>query len=296
MMREHTCYGHAVGRDQAYRVAEIRGRRAARADDIYFLFREGARPHRRRPRGHADDHDPAGRRHQLDGLRQDAGLAAGLDDEGRSFAPGPVVYVIVQLRLIGVHLFGAQALGQVAAAGLRVDGEYACALVFCGDQRGQADRAGAEDDDLLAGLELATGQGVHGDRGGLDEARAVRVQVADPEDQPGRDLEPFGQAAVEVHADQPEPDADVGALAAAGIAAAARQHRPDRDPLALGDVLAVAGVLDDRGYLVALDPRVEVADAGKRAHVTGKQVEVGAADADRFGPDDDVPGPGAARS
>jgi hypothetical protein len=55
-------------------------------------------------------------------------------------------------------------------------------------------------------------------------------------------------------------------------------------------------VLDDRGHLVALDPGVEVADAEKRAHVTGKQVKVGAADTDRFGPDDNVPGPGAARS
>ena len=84
----------------------------------------------------------------------------------------------------------------------------------------------------------------------------------------------------------------------------ARQQRPDRDPVAFSyasavpvvGIPAVAYVLDERGHLVALDPRKEVAGAGKRAHVTGKQVEVGAADTDRLGPHDNVPGAGAARS
>jgi len=47
---------------------------------------------------------------------------------------------------------------------------------------------------------------------------------------------------------------------------------------------------------VALDPRIEAAGAGKRAHVTGKQVEVRDADTDRFRPHDNVPGTDAARS
>ena len=81
-----------------------------------------------------------------------------------------------------------------------------------------------------------------------------------------------------------------------GIAAAARQQRPDRDPVAVDVFVAVPGVLDERGHLVALDPRIEVAGAGKRAYVPGKQVEVGAADTDRLGPHDNVPGAGAARS
>ena len=145
------------------------------------------------------------------------------------------------------------------------------------------------------GPEPAAGQRVHGHRGGLDEARAVRVQVADPEDQAGRDLEPFGQAAVEVHADQAERRADVGPPGAARVAAAARQQGQDRDPLARGR-LAVPRVVHDRGHLVPLDPRVEVAAPGQRAHVTGKQVEVGAADTHPFGSHDNVTGPGAARS
>ena len=163
------------------------------------------------------------------------------------------------------------------------------------DQGGQADRPGAEHHDLLAGPQPAAGQRVHGHRGGLDEARAVRVQPAGREDQAGRDLEPFGQAAVEVHADQAEGRADVGPADAAGIAAAARQQRQDRDPLARGR-LAIPRILHDRGHLVALDPRVEVAASGKRAHVAGQQVEVGAADTHPFGSHDNVTGAGAARS
>ena len=210
---------------------EIFGRRAARADDVYFLFREGARPQRRRPRGQADDHDPAGRRRHLDRLGQHAGLAAGLDDERRPLAAGPLAGLRGQVvRRSPGHDLGAEALGQVAAAGHRVDRQHPRAGVDGRDQRGQADRPGAEHHDLLAGPQPAAGQRVHGHRGGLDEARAVRVQVAGPEDQAGRDLEPFGQAAVEVHADQAEGRADVGPPDAAGIAAAARQQRPGSRP------------------------------------------------------------------
>jgi hypothetical protein len=164
-----------------------------------------------------------------------------------------------------------------------------------GDQRGQADRTRAEHHHLLTGLQPAAGQRVHGHRGGLDEARAVRIQVAGPEDQAGRDLEPFGQAAVEVHADQAEGRAGVGPPDAAGVAAAARQQWPERDPIA-GARLAVPRILHDRGHLVALDPRVDVAASGERAHVTGKQVEVGTADTHPFGSHETVTGAGAARS
>ena len=66
-----------------------------------------------------------------------------------------------------------------------------------GGEHGQADRAGAEHHYLLAGLADGRGPGVHGHRGGLDEGRAVGVQVADGEDLVRGDLEPFLQAAVE---------------------------------------------------------------------------------------------------
>jgi hypothetical protein len=136
---------------------------------------------------------------------------------------------------------------------------------------------------------------VHGHRSGLDEAPAVRVQVAGLEDQAGRNLEPFGQAAVEVHADQAEGRADVGPSDAAGIAAPARQQRPDHDPLAPGSP-AVPRVFHDRGHLVALHPRVEVAGSGERAHLAGEHVEVGTADTHPFGSHDNVAGPGTTRS
>ena len=131
---------------------EILGRRAARAEDVYFLFREGARPQRRRSRGQADDHDPAGRRRHLDRLGQHAGLAAGLDDERRPLAAGPLAGLRGQVvRRSPGHDLGAEALGQVAAAGQRVDRQHPRAGVDGRDQRGQADRAGAEHHHLLAG-------------------------------------------------------------------------------------------------------------------------------------------------
>jgi len=194
------------------------------------------------------------------------------------------------------HDLGAEPLGELTPAGQRVDGQHPGALVHRGDQRGQADRPGAEHHYLLTRCQPATGQGMHGDRGRLDEGRAVGVQVPDREDQSGRDLEPFGQAAVDVHADQPEPYAYVGPAGAARVAAAARQQWPDRDPVAFSYAARVPGVFDDRGHLVPLDPRIEVAGTGKRAHVTGKQVEVRTADTDRLRPHDNVPGAGAARA
>ena len=128
------------------------------------------------------------------------------------------------------------------------------------------------------------------------EGFQVKFQVADAEDQLGRDLEAFLQAAVEVHADQPERYAHVGPPGPAGVAATARQQGPDRDPVAFFHAVRVPGVFDDRGHLVTLDPRVEVACAGKRAHVARKEVEVGSADANRLRPHDNVPGTGLARS
>jgi hypothetical protein len=41
---------------------------------------------------------------------------------------------------------------------------------------------------------------------------------------------------------------------------------------------------------VTLNPRIEVTHAGKRADVTGKQMEVRTADTDRLGLDDNVSG------
>src|SRR5580658_1974133 len=83
MMRKKRGERSAVGAHQVYGVAEILGGRAARADDLYFLLREDARPDRDGGRRHADHHDPAGRRDQVDGLRQDFWFAAGLDDQRR---------------------------------------------------------------------------------------------------------------------------------------------------------------------------------------------------------------------
>ena len=121
---------------------EILGRGAARAEDVNFLFREGARPQRRRSRGQADDHDPAGLRHQLDRLGQHAGLAAGLDDERRSLAAGPLAGLPGQVvRRSPGHDLGTEALGQVAAVGYRVDRQDPRAGVDGRGQRGQADRA-----------------------------------------------------------------------------------------------------------------------------------------------------------
>jgi hypothetical protein len=143
---------------------------------------------------------------------------------------------------------------------------------------------------------VSTGQGVHGDRDGLDEGGAVGVQVTDAEHGRGGDLQALLQTAVEVHADQTESRAHIGSSGPAGITATAGQQRPDGDPVALAYRCGVARIVHDRGHLVALNPRIEVASAGKRGHVTGKQMEVRSADAHRFRPDDNVSGTSGSRT
>src|SRR5690348_5583444 len=236
--REFECLGRAGQREmvreklanvfagtdyQAYRVAEIRGGRGARAEDVDFLFREDPGSYGRRARGHADDHDPPGRGDDLGRRRQHAGRAAGLDDQGRPFSRGPVARLSDEgpgFCCPGDNL-GTEARGQVTAALYGIDRHHPGFFVPRGGQDGQADRAGADDEHLLACSQPTAGHGVHGYRGGLDEAGAVGVEVADAEDLPGGDLEPFLQAAVEMHADEAEGRADVGPAGAAGVAAAA---------------------------------------------------------------------------
>ena len=217
-------------------------------------------------------------------------------------------------RSSGGAVLGAQLLGQVAAGRDGVDRGDPRAFAGGGEGGGQADRPGAEHDDLLAGPEVRPGQGVHGHRRGLDEGGAVGVQVTDAEHGRRGDLEPLLQAAVEVHADQAESRAHVRPSGPAGIAGAAGQQRPDGDPVALayrcgvarrGGVARRCGVarcggaariFDDRGHFVALNAGIEVAGAGKRGHVTGKQMEVRTADTHRLRPDDNVSGTGGSRT
>src|SRR5689334_3118642 len=90
MVREKLADVFAGTGYQAYRITEIRGGRGARAEDVDFLFREYPGWYGGRFRGHADDHDPAGRGDDLGRRRQHAGRAAGLDDQGRAFSRGPV--------------------------------------------------------------------------------------------------------------------------------------------------------------------------------------------------------------
>src|ERR1700722_17566623 len=296
MMRKERAERGTVRFYQAYGGAEILGGCAARAEDVYFLFREDTGAQRGGTRGHADHYDPAGRRHERDGLGQDSCFAAGLDHQRRAVAVGPVRYLGVEiLGWSPGHTLGAQPLGQVAAARDRVDRDHPRARLAGGERGGQADRPGAEYDGLLAGVQVAAGQGVHGDRGGLDEGRAVGVQVIDAEHGAGGDPEAWLQAAVEGHADQAEPRAYVGPPGPARIAAAAGQQRPDGDPVAFGHG-RIAGIFDERGHLVALNPGIEVAGAGKRGHVAGKQVEVRSADTHRLRPDDNVSGTGRSRT
>src|SRR4029077_19613262 len=90
-----------------------------------------------------------------------------------------------------------------------------------GEGGGQADRPGAEHDDLLAGPEVRPDQGVYGHRRGLDEGGAVRLQVTDAAHGRGGDPQALLQAAVEVHADQAESRAFVWPSGPAGITSAA---------------------------------------------------------------------------
>src|SRR5580704_18743493 len=76
-----------------------------------------------------------------------------------------------------------------------------------------------------------------------------------------------------------------------------RGHADHDHPPGRGDQL-YGGGQDfglSRGHFVALNPRIEVASAGKRGYVTGKQMEVRSADTHRFRPDDNVSDTGGSR-
>ncbi len=83
--------------------------------------------------GHADDHDPAGRGHHLDGLRQHAGLAAGLDHQRRALAVGPLSDWFFQCLGCPGRALGAQSFGQIPAVRYQGDRGYPRARGGCGE-------------------------------------------------------------------------------------------------------------------------------------------------------------------
>ena len=148
------------------------------------------------------------------------------------------------------------------------------------------------------GCSLAAGQGVHHDRGGLDEGRRSRARgVADP----GHILSPGPRAVAARPPSVCTPTAETedgqtwggrsSTGKAAGTASTAAAAGSQRGPFSWWPQ-RVPGVLDQRGHLVALDARLVVAGTGNGASLAGKQVEVRSADTDRLGAHDNVSGTG----
>ena len=141
-----------------------------------------------------------------------------------------------------------------------------------------ADRAGAQDDDALAGGHPRTRRGVHADRRRLDERGHGGWQVAHRENLGRRHAQALLQGAVDVGADDGEVGARVLAPDAARVAGAAGQHRPHGDAVARAHAVdAGPDRLHHRGDLVPLDARQGMAETPM------EEMDVGAADADDLG-------------
>ena len=159
-----------------------------------------------------------------------------------------------------------------------------------------ADRAGPEDDSLLGRGDPAAGDCPDSDRHRLDDRRADRILLTHRKRLLGGKREPLLKRTVAVNPDQREIDAHVAAADRARVALPARGVREQRDSLARPEVRWAIGpyLLDDPRRLVPLDAR-EALRLLDRADVAEEVVEVRAADADRFRPDEHLAGAGRAR-
>ncbi|EME65435.1 dehydrogenase [Rhodococcus ruber BKS 20-38] len=243
----------------------------------------------------ADVGDVAARPHQLDGLlerRRDAdGLHGDVGAETvREVADdgGDVVAAGVESQV------GAEFAGRLEPAVGEVDrDDVARAQQSGGEDRGEADRAGTDDDDDVGGTHASV---EHADLvgGGQDVGEHEHLLVAHPLGHTvgrvvgERHSHEFGLGAVDEMAEDPATAAEALAVAAlaAEAAAAARGDARDEDPVAGCEVLHARPDLDDGADgLVAED-----APVGDLGDVAAEDVQVGAADGDRVDADDRVGG------
>src|SRR5580704_17060010 len=246
---------------------------------------------------HADVRDPAAGPDQLDRELEGVRDADGLDGHVRAEPPGQVPGQVPddpQRVLAGVvhdHV-GAEVLGRFQPGVGQVDrDDMARAEQLRAGDRGQADRAGADDGDEITRADVAVehadlvagGKDV-GQHEGLLVAEAARYAVGGGVGE--RDADVLGLGAVDRVAE--DPAAGAQALPVASLAAEpagpAGADAGDQHAVALRQRLhAVADLLDRPDGLVTQDPAL-----GDRGHVTLENVQVGTADGGRVDPHDGV--------
>ena len=235
---------------------------------------------------------PPGRA-SLTASSKEAGHADGLDGHVRAEPPGQVLDDAerVLARVVDRDV-GAELLGRVEPGVGQVDGhDVAGAVQPRAGDRGQADRAGADDGDDIAGTHAA---GQHADlvAGRQDVGQHESFLVAHPVGDPERGgvgvrhPDVLGLRAVDLVAE--DPAAALQALPVARLAAvpaaSAGADAGDQNTVAGAQTAhAVAGLLDGPDGLVAQDPAL-----ADRGHVALEDVQVGPADGGRVDPHDDV--------
>ena len=142
------------------------------------------------------------------------------DGRARVLGPGidPSAHVVAR-RIEGGQ---AETLGRLSAEGVRLhqDDVGAFAAGHHGDQH--ADRAAADNDNLLTGAHIGTAHVVHGHRGRFDERGVVEGEPVGQSDQGvDRDHPGLLHGAGGVDADEVEPVADMVVAGSAGRALAA---------------------------------------------------------------------------
>ena len=132
---------------------------------------------------------------------------------------------------------------------------------------------------------------------GSISAASAGILVADREDLRGRQQQLVLERTVLVHSDERDLDAGVRPADPAGVAAPTAGDGPQRDARTGRERLRGSRrrPRGSSGRFVPLDAGVQRRRVVDRADVAGEVVEVGAAEADRFGPDEHLTGTGRAR-
>jgi hypothetical protein len=136
------------------------------------------------------EHEPAGRRQDVERAPDHGGHAGRLDQHPDAVAAGPVAQLVGHRgRVAADDGVGAQRPRVLEALGHDVGHEHRGAAVARGETGGQADRPGPEHDRAIVGADPRPHHRAHADRGRLDEGGHGRRQVSDGEDLRGRDAQ-----------------------------------------------------------------------------------------------------------
>src|SRR5580700_1618248 len=246
---------------------------------------------------HADVRDPAAGPDQLDRQLEGIRDADGLDGHVRAEPPGKVPGQVpddLQRVLAGVvhdHV-GAEVLGRFQPGVGQIDrDDVARAEQLRAGDRGQTDRAGADDGDEITRADVAVehadlvagGQDV-GQHEGLLVAEAAGYAVGGGVGE--RDADVLGLGAIDLVAEDPAAGAQalpVAAFAAEPAGPAGADAGDQHAVTARQRLYAGAGLDDGPNGLVAEDPAL-----ADRGDIALENVQVGTADGGRVDPHDDI--------